>query len=80
MFKFQSFWLRMFLSYNKDDLQVPELDIIDDMTKDYCKFMKFFMVEIYNLFFQERLPRVLPEMRKIVQLYPSKMIGDWFLT
>ena len=69
----------MFLSYNKEDLQVPELEITGDMTKDYCKFMKFLMAEIYNLFFQERLPKVFPEMREILQLSHSKMIGDWFL-
>ena len=41
----------MFLSYNKDDLQVPELEITDEMTKDYFKFMESLMEEIYNLFF-----------------------------
>ena len=69
----------MFLSYNQEDLQVPELEITGDMTKDYCKFMNSLMVEIYKLLFQERLPRVLPKMRKILQLSHSKMIGDWFL-
>ena len=34
VFRFQSFLLRMLLSYNEDDLQVPELEITDDMTKD----------------------------------------------
>ena len=42
--------------------------------------MNFLMAEIYNLFFQERLPRVFPEMRKTMQLSHSKIIGDWFLT
>ena len=76
VFKLQSFLLRMFLSYNEDDLQVPEMEITDDMTKEYCKFMNSLMAKIYNLFFQERFPKVFPEMRKMLQLYSSKMIGD----
>ena len=79
MFIFLSFLLRIFLSYNKDDLQVPEIVITDDMTKDYCKFMNILMAEIYNLFFQERFPKVFPEMRQILQLSPSKRMGDSFL-
>ena len=53
-----------------------ELEITGDMTKDYYKFMNSLMVEIYNLFFQERFPRVFSEMRQILQLSPSKMIAD----
>ena len=42
--------------------------------------MNSLMEEIYDIFFQERLPRVFPEMKEMLQLSPSKMIGDWFLT
>ena len=49
------------------------------MTQDYCKFMNFLMEKTYNIFFQERLPRVFPEMKETLQLSPSKRIGDWFL-
>ena len=80
VFRFQSFLLRMFLSYNEDNLQTPGLVIIDDMTMNYYEFMKFLMAEIYHIFFQERLPKVLPEMKEMLQLSPSKMIGYWFLT
>ena len=41
----------MFLSYNKEYLQVLELEIIIDMATDYCKFMNKFMAEVYDLFF-----------------------------
>ena len=64
VFRFQSFLLKMFSSHNEDNLQFPELVITDEMTEDYCKFMNCLMAEIYSIFFQERLPRVLPEMRK----------------
>ena len=80
MFKFQSFLLRMFIAYNEEDLQVPELEIIAEMATDYCKFMNQLMAEIYEVFFQERLPRVFPEMRQMLQLSKIKKIGDWFLS
>ena len=38
------------------------------------------MAKIDELFFQERLPRVLPEMRQLLQILNSKKRGDWFLT
>ena len=65
----------MFIAYNKKDLQVPELEITIDVAIDYCKFMNQLMAEVYNLFFQERLPRVFPKMRQMLQLSNSKNIG-----
>ena len=53
----------MLIAYNEEDMQVHELEITVDMATDYCKFMNQLMAEIYNLLFQERLPRVFPEMR-----------------
>ena len=79
MFRFQSFLLRILIAYNEEDFQVPELEITIDMATDYCKFMNQLMAEVYNLFFQERLPRVLPEMRQMLQLSNRKKIGHWFL-
>ena len=80
VFRFQSILLRMFIAYNEDNLQVPELEITSDMATDYCKFMNQLMAEVYDLVFQERPPRVFPEMRRILQLSHSKRIGYWFLT
>ena len=42
--------------------------------------MNDLMAEFYNIFFRERLPRVLLEMKETLQLSPSKMIGDWLLS
>ena len=80
VFRFQSFLLRILIAYNKEDLQVPKLEITADMATDYCNFMNQLMAKIYDLFFQERLPRVFPEMRQMIQLSNSKKIGDWFHT
>ena len=70
----------MFLSYNEDNSQAPRLVITDDMTKNYYEFLNSLMEEIYSLFFQEIFPRVLSEMKEMLQLSPSKMIGYSFLT
>ena len=72
--------LRMFLAFNEDNLQLPEMVIIDEMSRDYCNFMNFLMAPMYNVFFQEILPRVLPKMKEILQLSPERRIGDWFLS
>ena len=66
----------MFLSHNEDSLQFPELVLTDEMNQNYCKFMNCLMEEIYIIFFQERLPRVFPDMKETLQLSPSKRIGD----
>ena len=42
--------------------------------------MNCLMAEIYSILFQERLPKVFPEMKETLQLSPSKRIGDWFLS
>ena len=56
----------MLIAYNEEDLQVPKLEITTDMAKDYCKFMNQLMAKIYDVFFQERLPRLVPEMRQML--------------
>ena len=69
----------MLIDYNEDQ-QVPELEIAANMAMNYCKFMNQLMAEIYEFFFQERLPRVFPKMKQMLQLSKSKKIGDWFLS
>ena len=50
--------------------------MIEEMRKDYMKFMNFLMVEIYNAIFQKRLLGVFPKMR--ASLHPSieNKMGD----
>ena len=50
--------------------------ITDEMIRYYCKFMNFLMALVYNVFFQERLPRVLPEMKETLHFSPERRIGD----
>ena len=71
--------LRIFIAYNEEDLQVPELEITSDMAMDYCKFMNELMAEVYDLSFQERSPRVFLDMNRILQFSHIKRIGDRFM-
>ena len=41
--------------------------------------MKFLMSEVYNVFFQQKLPIFLPLMKEMLQFSHEKRIGDWFL-
>ena len=70
----------MFIAHNDKYVELPELVVIIEMATDYGKFMNQLMAEIYEVFFQERLPRVLPEMRKMLQLSKGRRIGDSFLS
>ena len=61
-------------------MQLLEMVITDEVSRDYCKFMNFLMAEEYNVLFQNRLPRVLPEMKEMLQFSLEIRIGDWFLS
>ena len=55
----------MFLTFSEDNLQLLEMVITYEMGRDYYKFMNFLMSPVYNVFFPEKLLRVLPEMKKL---------------
>ena len=78
-FRFQSYLLEMFLSFNEDNLQLSNMVLTKEMNMDYTKFMTFLMSEIYNTIFQKKFPRVLPEMKNILHLSTKKRICDCFL-
>ena len=58
--------MKMFLSFNDDDLQLLEMVMTKDMHRDYCNFMNSLMAPVYEVLFQERLPRILPEMNSML--------------
>ena len=41
--------------------------------------MNLIMAEIYQVMFQNRLLRVLPEMEEMLEFSPDIRVGDWFL-
>ena len=69
----------MFLAHNEENLQLPEMVLTKERSKDYMNFMNFLMAAICNGIFQERFPRVLPKMRASLQPSIENSMGDWFL-
>ena len=63
--------MKMFLSFNEENLQLPEMLLTKEMNRDYSKFMNFLMSEVYNAFFQKKLPGVLPQMTEMLQFSPE---------
>jgi len=45
----------------------------------HCDYINRIMSIIYELIHEEKLPRVIEEMRKSLQLKKGKATGDWFL-
>ena len=56
------------------------MEITDELSRDYSKFMNFLMAEVCNAFFQKKFPKVLPEMKEMLQFSPERRIGDRFLS
>ena len=78
-FIFQSYLLKMFLSFNDENLHLPEMVLTEEMSRDYSKFMNHLMSEVYRVIFQKKLPRLFLKMKDISKFSPDKRIGDWFL-
>ena len=68
--------MKMFLSLNDDDLQLPKMVLTKDMHRDYCKFMNALMDSIDEVLFQERLLRVLPKRKSMMQPSPDIRVED----
>ena len=80
-FKDQSYLLNMLLCSNVTELQFLSTIFSLDLPKqiNMFEFMNSIMSEMYNLLFDEVLPRVLEEMKVMMQSSPEYRIGDWFL-
>ena len=70
----------MFMIFNDEYLYLLQMVMMKDMYRDYCKFMNSLMAPVYEFLFQKWLPRVLPEMKIMLQSSPERRVGDWFLS
>ena len=66
----------MFLSFIEENLQFPKMVLAEEINRNLFKYMKFLTVKNYNVFFQVKLPRVLPIMKEFIQFAPNKRVGD----
>ena len=80
-FKFQTYLLNMLLCSNVSELQFLSTIFSSDLPKQISmfEFTNSIMSEIYKMMFDEVLPRVLEDMKSMMQSSPKDRIGDWFL-
>ena len=52
--------------------------LTDEISTEFFKYMNLLMAEVYKVFFQKKLPRVLPLMKESLQFSLDMKIGDWF--
>ena len=78
-FRFQSYLVIMFLYFNEENLQFPEIVFTTEIINNDFNYMNLIMSEVYRFIFQAKLPRFLLEMEDVLQFRPNKRIGDWFL-
>ena len=71
----------MLLCSNVSELQFLSTIFSPDLPKqiNMFEFVNTIMAEIYKLMFDDILPRVLEEMKLILQPSSEDRIGDWFL-
>ena len=69
----------MFLFFNEENLKLPEMVITTEISSNFFKYMNLLMVEFYNFFFQNKLPKEIQLMKEDLQFAPDRKMGDWFL-
>ena len=78
-FMSQSYLIKMFLFSNEENLQLLYMVLIAEICNDFFKYMNLLMAEVYKVFFQNKLPKVLPEMKETLHVSPNRKIGVWFM-
>ena len=78
-FRFQYYLVKMFLFFNEENLQLPEMVLTKEINRNFFKYMNVLMPQVYKVFFQAKLPRVLPIMKEYLQIAQEKKIGDFLL-
>ena len=71
----------MLLCSNVTELQFLSTIFSSDLPKqiNMFEFANSIMSEMYKMLFDEELPRVLEEMKCLMQSSPEDQVGDWFL-
>ena len=80
-FRFQTHLLNMLLCSNVTELKFLSALSSSDFPKqiNMVEFANSIMSEIYRMLFDEDLPRVLDEMRCLMQSSSEYRVGEWFL-
>jgi len=80
-FRFQTYLLNILLCSNVTELKFLSTLCSSDLPKqiNMFEFANSIMSEMYKMLFDEDLPRVLDEMKYLMQSSPEDRVGDWFL-
>ena len=80
-FRFQTYLLNILLCSNVTELKFLSTLCSSDLPKqiNMFEFANSIMSEMYKMLFDEDLPRVLDEMKCLMQSSPEDQVGDWFL-
>ena len=80
-FRYQSYLLNMLFCSNVSELQFLSTMFSSDLPKQIgmFKFVNMIMAEVYKMIFDDVLPRVLEDMRIMLQSSSEDRTGDWFL-
>ena len=80
-FRFQTYLFNMLLCSNVTKIQFLNTICSSDLPKqiNMFEFANSIMWEMYKMLFDEDLPRVLDEMKCLMQSSPEDQVGDWFL-
>ena len=60
-------------------MQFLEMVLTAEISTDFFKYINLLMAEFYKVLFQNKFPRVLPEMQEALQFAPNRNMWDWFL-
>ena len=60
-------------------MQLPEMVLTAEINNDFFNYMNLLMEKVYKVFFQNKFPRVLSQMKETLQFAPDRKIWDWFL-
>ena len=66
----------MFQFFNEENLQFPEIVFNSKIKNNTFNYMNLIMAEVYKVIFQDKLPRVLPEMEEVMQFSLDRRVGD----
>ena len=78
-FAFHSYLIRMFLFFNEENLQLPQMVLTAEVNNEFFKYINLLMSKVYKILFQNKFPRVLPQMQRALQFALDRKIWDWFL-
>jgi len=86
-FRYQAYLVKFIIDFNLAELQGMDPQAFADpatLSEDiwvfsHCDFINKIISRIYELLYEDKLPRVTEEMRKSLRLTKGKATSDWFL-